>query len=289
MIAATTRLVFLATLLCTVAHSHAATANAENGKPLPQTLVQAGLLNVGVKCDSPPAAFLDQSGQPAGIDVEFSRYIAKNAFGDSSKVKFTCVTSATRLQMLISGKVDLLIATMAPTDERKKVVDFANSTNWGASGILVSKDITEKTLDDFKGKTLLSTKGAWQVQYLREKYPDIKLVLFDKLNDAVVALLQKRGDGLTQDVKALLPAVDKYPAVRLSDAKFQISWGAPAVRRGDDGFREYMNTLIAKAKSDGTFKTAVERYTSGPLREAVLTGYLEPAPDKSSAENTVLR
>lgn len=257
---------------------------------LPATLSKAGQLNVGVKCDAPPSAFLDNDGKPAGIDVRFARYIAKNAFGNPDKAVFTCVTSATRIQMLTSGKVDLLIATMSPTDERKRVVDFADSTNWGASGVLVPHGQAQyKTLDDFDGKTLLSIKGGWQAQYVKSHYPKIHLVLLDSMNDAIVALKQDRADGLTEDVKALLPAADRDPDLQLSPVSFQISWGAPAVRRGDDSLRLYVNRMIAQARQDGTFERAVKEYTSGRLQQAVLNGYLNPPPDGSTSINTVLR
>ncbi|MFT4067353.1 transporter substrate-binding domain-containing protein [Paraburkholderia sp.] len=256
---------------------------------LPPTLSKAGQLNVGVKCDAPPAAFLDAQGKPEGIDVDFARYIAKNAFGDPNKAAFTCVTSATRMQMLISGKVDLVIATMSPTDERKRVVDFADSTNWGASGVLVRRGEQYTKLDDFNGKTLLSMKGGWQAQYVHKNYPDIHLVLLDSMNDAIVALKQHRADGLTEDVKALLPAANRDPDMQLSKVSFGVSWGAPAVRRGDDSLRLYVNKLIAQARQDGTFEQAVKKYTSGRLQEVVLNGYLNPPPDGSSSINTVLR
>ncbi|SAK97281.1 amino acid ABC transporter substrate-binding protein [Caballeronia pedi] len=256
---------------------------------LPETLSHAGQLNVGVKCDAPPAAFLNAQGKPEGIDVDFARYIAKNAFGDPGKAVFTCVTSATRMQMLISGKVDLVIATMSPTDERKRVVDFADSTNWGASGVLVRRGEQYNKLEDFNGKTLLSMKGGWQAQYVRKNYPDIHLVLLDSMNDAITALQQHRADGLTEDVKALLPAVARDPDMQLSNVSFGISWGAPAVRRGDDGLRNYVNRMIAQARQDGTFEQAVKKFTSGRLQEAVLNGYLTAPPDGSSSVNTVLR
>jgi polar amino acid transport system substrate-binding protein len=256
---------------------------------LPQTLQRAGQLNVGVKCDAPPFAFLDADGKPAGIDVIFARYIAKNAFGNPDKAVFTCVTSATRLQMLTSGKVDLIIATMSPTDERKRVVDFTNSTSWGPSGVLVHKGAQYSKLDDFNGKTLLSMKGSSQAQYVRQHYPQIHLVLLDSMSDAITALHQGRADGMVEDVKALLRAEENDPSLQLSSVSFLVSWGAPAVRRNDDSLRLYVNKLIAQAKGDGTFKNAVKKYTTGGLQQVVLNGYLQPAPDGSSDQNAVLR
>ena len=256
---------------------------------IPATLQKAAQLNVGVKCDAPPAAFLDEQGKPAGIDIEFARHIAELAFGDPGKAAFTCVTSATRIQMLTTGKVDLVIATMAPTEERKKVVDFATSTNWDSSTVLVRAESRFNKLEDFNGKTLLTTKGGWQAPYLEKQYPQINLVKLDSVNDAIQALRQGRADGVTQDVEPLLAAADQDPALKLTDIAFLIGWGAPAVRRGDDELRLFINEMVSLAKKDGTFEAAVRKYASGKLREIMLDGYEKPAPDGSSSENSVVR
>ncbi|MDP9651241.1 transporter substrate-binding domain-containing protein [Paraburkholderia caledonica] len=262
---------------------------AADSAAIPETLKHAGQLNVGIRCDAPPNGFLDESGKPAGIDADFARYIAKDAFGDPGKAVFTCVTSATRIQMLTSGKVDLLIATIAPTDERRRVVDFTNSTNWGASGVLIRKGEPFHSLKDFNGKTLLSTKGNWQAPYIREHYPQIRLVLLDSMNDAITALRQGRADGLAEDTRSMIVAVSNDPSLQLTAVGFMVGWGAPAVRRGDDGLREYVNKLLVRAKQDGTFAVAVKKYASGPLQQAVLDNYLKPAPDGSTGLNGVLR
>ncbi|SEA66437.1 transporter substrate-binding domain-containing protein [Paraburkholderia sartisoli] len=276
------------TLVFSVLFALCGESTAATGE-IPETLKKAGTLNVGVKCDAPPAAFLDTNGKPAGIDVDFSRYISSHAFGDADKVNFTCVTSATRIQMLVSGKVDLVIATMSPTEERKRVVDFTDSTNWGAAGILIRRGDKYSRLDDFDGKTIISLKGGWQAQYLKSHYPKIHLVLLDSMNDAITAMRQGRADGLAEDVKALLPTASRDPDMVVSDINYGISWGAPAVRKGDESLRVYINKLIEEARRDGTFETSVKKYTSGPLQEAVLRGYLRPAPDGSTPQNSILK
>jgi polar amino acid transport system substrate-binding protein len=255
---------------------------------VPDELRKAGQFNVGVKCDSPPSGYLDEHGTPTGIDIDFSRYIAELAFGDPNKAVFTCVTSATRVQMLNSGKVDVIIATMGVTEERKKSVDYATSSNWGGSGILVRAGDGYKSLDDFNGKTLLTNKGSWQADYIEKNYPKIQLTKFDSITDAIQAFRQGRGDGVTQDVETLIPAAEKDPGIKVADISFQIGWAAPAVRRGDKELRLFMDEMVLRAKKDGTFEKAVNKYTSGLLRKVMVPEYTALPPDGSSAQNTVL-
>lgn len=258
---------------------------------LPATLAKAGQLNVGVKCDAPPYGYLDGTGGNVGIDVEFARHIAKVAFKDETKVKFTCVTSATRIQMLRSDKVDLLIATLGVTEDRKKAVDFTESTNWAGSSVLVRADGASSgvtRLDELNGKTIVTLTGGWAVPYFEKNYPKINLIKLESLNDAIQTVRQGRADAVAQDIEPLVAAAEKDPQLKLTNIVFLVGWAAPAVRRGDNDLRLFVNEVIQASRRDGTFERLVKRFSEGKLQELILEGYLKPAPDGSSAQNPVL-
>ncbi|MCO6187610.1 transporter substrate-binding domain-containing protein [Rhizobium sp. L1K21] len=255
---------------------------------VPKELKEKGELRIGVKCDSPPSGFLDQSGDVTGIDVDVGRYMANYVFSDANKAVFTCVTAATRVQMLVSGKVDVLFATMGVTEERKETVDFATSTNWGSSGILVRQGENVTNLDELKGKTLLTNKGSWQSTYLEKEYPDIKLVKYDNVTDAIQSLRQGRGDGVAQDHHSLVVAASKDPRLQVADVQFQIGWSAPAVRRGDTPMRQFISAMVEKAKTDGTYVAAVKKYAQAIELDERIASYTQSPPDGSTDQNTVL-
>lgn len=102
-------------------------ALAQTMPPLPEAIRKAGLVKAGVKCDYPPDGFIDQSGKPVGVEVSLARQVAAYAFGSPDKAELTCVTTANRIPTLVSGKVDLVIATIGVTEERAKVVDFSEN------------------------------------------------------------------------------------------------------------------------------------------------------------------
>lgn len=135
--------------------------------PVPEAIQKLGLLRAGVKCDYPPDGFIDPSGKPVGVEVSLSRQVAAYAFGSPDKTELTCVTTANRIPTLVSGKVDLVIATIGVTEERAKVVDFSDNYAWGGSDVLVMKDSPLKGLDDLKGKTVIAIKGPGRSAGLR--------------------------------------------------------------------------------------------------------------------------
>ena len=84
-----------------------------------------GNWEIGVKCDTPPFGWQDTSGRNRGYDVEVARQFAKWAFGSASKVNFTCVTTASRIGTLTSGRVDIIISTPTWTAERERTIDYS--------------------------------------------------------------------------------------------------------------------------------------------------------------------
>ena len=83
-------------------------------------------LIVGVFTDKPPFGFVDETGRYVGFDTDIGRAFAKSLLGDENKVEFVAVEPASRIPFLQSDKVDLILANMTVTPERKEAVEFTN-------------------------------------------------------------------------------------------------------------------------------------------------------------------
>src|ERR1700746_3461991 len=91
---------------------------------------QRGVLRVGTKADYRPFGFRDASGNIVGLEPDLASDMAKRL---GVKLELVPVVGSNRMQFLQQGKVDLLIATMGDTPERRKVVDIVEP-NYYASG-----------------------------------------------------------------------------------------------------------------------------------------------------------
>ena len=142
-----------------------AAANRLPAKPklpaLPADVKARGNWEIGVKCDTPPFGWQDTSGRNRGYDVEVARQFARWAFGSASDVHFTCVTTASRIGTLTSGRVDIIISTLTWTAERERTIDYS-APYYGAAGkLLVKNEVTAGRLSDWmKGKKVVSTQPA---------------------------------------------------------------------------------------------------------------------------------
>jgi polar amino acid transport system substrate-binding protein len=91
-----------------------------------------GVLVVGTKADYRPFGYLDPSGKIVGFEPDLAADVAKRL---GVKLELVPVVASNRIQFLQQGKIDLLIATMSDTPERRKIVDivepdyYASGTN----------------------------------------------------------------------------------------------------------------------------------------------------------------
>lgn len=96
-----------------------------------------------------------------GYDVQIAKQVAKALDKKTLVVK----TSWNGLiPALTSGKLDMIVAGMSPTAERKKEIAFSNSYYTSEPVVLVNKDgayANAKTLKDFKGAKITSQQGVY--------------------------------------------------------------------------------------------------------------------------------
>src|SRR5215203_5211344 len=77
---------------------------------------QAGVTVVGVKQDYKPWGYLDPSGKIIGFEIDLANDVAQRL---GVKAELVPVTAVTRREFLKNGRLDLVIATMGDTPERR--------------------------------------------------------------------------------------------------------------------------------------------------------------------------
>src|SRR5437870_8908209 len=96
-----------------------------------------GVLVVGTKADYRPFGFLDPSGKIIGFEADLAGDVAKRL---GVKLELLPVVASNRIQFLQQGKIDLMIATMSDTPERRKIVDIVDPVYYGSgTNIMTAK------------------------------------------------------------------------------------------------------------------------------------------------------
>ncbi len=204
-------------------------------------------LIVGVFTDKPPFGFVDESGRYVGFDTDIGRAFAKSLLGDENKVEFVAVEPASRIPFLQSDKVDLILANMTVTPERKEAVEFTNPNLRVAVQALVADGSSVQKLDDLADKTTIVTTGTTADIWLTKNHPDWKLLKFEKNSESLQALANGRGDAYAQDNLILFSWSKQNPGYRvLPQLLGEEAPIAPAVKKGNIELRDWVNAELAR-------------------------------------------
>src|SRR5437763_16143064 len=111
---------------------------------------QRGVLVVGTKADYKPFGFRDTSGAIVGFEPDLASDVAARL---GVRLELEPVVSANRMQFLQQGKIDLMLATMNVTDERRKTVGIVEPSYY-ASGVnvLANRKVALKQWEALKGQ-----------------------------------------------------------------------------------------------------------------------------------------
>jgi polar amino acid transport system substrate-binding protein len=217
---------------------------------------QRGVLTVGTKADYKPFGFRDPSGTIVGFEPDLAKDVADRL---GAKLELEPVVSSNRMQFLQQGKIDLMIATMNDTAERRKIVGIIDP-DYYASGVNVFaiKKAELKSWDQLKGQKICAIQGAWYNKPVAEKY-GADIVAFKGTAEAETALTQGNCIGFVYD--------DTYFADHLSDPKWA-DYGMPL----ESILVEPWGLAVKLEERDGPWgqfmaKTVADWHRSGKLIE----------------------
>ncbi|MBV9860421.1 MAG: transporter substrate-binding domain-containing protein [Alphaproteobacteria bacterium] len=167
-----------------------AVAAAAAGNADPADRIRArGTLVVGTKADYQPFGFRNRAGNIVGFEPDLAAEVAKAL---AVPLKLVPVVASTRVPMLDAGDVDLVIATMNDTPERRKLVDFAEPAYY-ASGVnaLAPKAAHLHVWQQLRGKPVCSVEGSFYLVEIKDRYgPELRT--FKDTNEVYEAV--KSGD-----------------------------------------------------------------------------------------------
>lgn len=219
-----------------------------------------GTLIAGVKTDFPPFGYIDSAGKNVGFDVDVAHLFAKTLFNDPNKVELVAVTSGNRIPFLQSGKIDIIIASVTVTDERRQVVEFSDPYFMSGGLLLVPKNSPVKGVEDLAGKTVAVIQGAIQDKDIEQLAPKANRIKFGKVSEAVLAVKGGRADAFSQDDILILTLAKENPDLKAVGKPFTPRPYGIAVRKGDVEFIKWVDGELAKLKKDGTYDKLWKKY-----------------------------
>ncbi|MBZ5759475.1 MULTISPECIES: ABC transporter substrate-binding protein [unclassified Rhizobium] len=226
-------------------------------------LIDAKQISVGTMGDAKPYVFTTADGQFTGFDIELFLDVAKRMGFTKEQVIFTGQDFSALIPSVANGRFDVAVAAIGTTAKRKETVDFSDGYLAGYLSVLTAdKAITGA--EGLKGKRLGVVQGTLQEIYAAKTFTSTDLVKFPDNNSAVSALNNGTVDAHFLDYEAAKQYSERYPALKI--AVNIPSFDAPAgfvIKKGNDAFREALNTGLHAAMQDGTWKKLYEKWFPG--------------------------
>ena len=150
---------------------------------------QRGALIVGVKADYPPFGMRDATGQLVGFEPDLAAELARRL---GVALQLIAVTSTNRLQRLEEGAIDVVIATLGDTAQRRRIATLIEP-HYYASGVtvLAPPDTRLSGWADLRGRKVCATQGAYFNREMSQRHL-LDLQIFSGTRDTRLALRDGR-------------------------------------------------------------------------------------------------
>jgi len=226
-----------------------------------QDVKARGKLVAGVKTDFPPFGFVDEKGVNKGFDVDIAKALAKELFGKENAVEFVAVTSGNRIAFLTTNKIDIILASMTITEERKKVIDYSIPYFMSGHLILVHRDSKVEKYKDLAGKKVSTTQGSTGDIVIGELVPNAERIKFQHNSESLQALKDRRVEAFVQDDVLVLDLQKRNPELKIVGwPPFRPAPYGLGVRKGDQEWLGFVDAALNKMKKTGEYQQLWDKW-----------------------------
>ena len=240
------------------------TANSAttDGSSALQEIKDSGKLVVGTCADYPPYEWhLVQDGEDKiiGFDIDIAQVIADEL---GVELEVIDMDFDGLIPALSTGKVDMIIAGMNPTEERKQSVDFTDIYYTQKDALVIksedAKDIRSE--NDLKKSTLATQTATIQEEYLLKNFPDAEIQSVPKWNTAIMSLTTGKVDAILMVETVAKQFVSQNDTLMIAefDVQSDPNESAIAVAKNGGEFLTTVNDILTEMKDSGKIEELIQ-------------------------------
>lgn len=250
-----------------------AAASGDKQGPVMQKIKESGKIVVGTASGYPPYEFIDASKADKtviGIDMEIAQVLADKL---GVKLEVQDMNFQSLLSSLTSGKVDIAISGINPTDERRKTMDFSDNYLPTEQMVLIRKADADKykSLEDLYGKTIGVQKSTTQETLTKNEIKDAQIVGLAHVPEAVLELKHGKVDGVVVEGicgKQYLIYNDDLMFAEGIHFKNGTKNSAAALQKGNEDLLKVVNEVLKENTDNGNLKKWEEEYVQKSVDNA---------------------
>jgi polar amino acid transport system substrate-binding protein len=226
-------------------------------------IISSGTLRCAVVLDFPPMGMRDASNTPVGFDVDYCNDLAA-ALGVTAEVVET--TFPERIPALMSGAVDVAVASTSDTLERAKTVGFSIPYYAFENAVVISEGADIADWEGMRGKTVGATAGTYEAIWLEgkiEEWGEGEFRPYQNQADVFLALSQGQLDATVSTVEVAEANVTSgnFPGISIVDkAPMVPDYVALITLREEYGLINYMNLFINQQVRTGRYTELYKKW-----------------------------
>ena len=214
-------------------------------------------LRIATEGAYPPFNYVDAKGELAGFDVDIAKALCADMKADCS---FVAVPWAQIIDGLRTNDYDVIVASMAYSDERAKLVDFTEPYYRSYSAFIAdATKYVETTPQALSGLRIATNEGTIQAEFLTKYYPDSEILLTVDQPAAYKLLASGSADLMMGDAIEQLSFLESpegagfaYIGDPVTGDYVQTS-ARIAVRKGETDLTAAINQSLKNIQLDGTY------------------------------------
>ena len=217
----------------------------------------AGYLKMGTDPNFPPFA-TRVGAEVVGFDVDVAQAIAAAA---GKPLKIVEMASGDLLPALAAGKVDLVLAALEITDERRATVDFSIPYYKARQmALILAGGPVPETQEELKGGKIGAVAGTPGAAAAAELAAAEDLRTVASPMAAARDLMNSQLDVAILDEQPAVFLAEHHPELMLIDAKYPEARYGVAVRKGDTNLLATVDRTLEALVADGRYEELVGKW-----------------------------
>lgn len=219
---------------------------------------QRGTIVIGVSPGAAPLGFYNERNEAVGYDIDMAKRLAAAMGVDA---EFVNVYGDSRVSMLVSGQLDIVIANMTATATRAKSVDFSIPYLRTGLRIIVRNDSGITRFDELNGRKIVVGRGSSGELFIKEALPGAELVYTDSFSpNGVLLLRQGRVAAAIEDNSIIDYLAAKSPDYEILPELYLSGPIAMGIAKGNPEFVRWVNDFISTYIDSGAYTAQYKKW-----------------------------
>jgi polar amino acid transport system substrate-binding protein len=216
-------------------------------------ILDSKTLTIAFDPSVPPWSYKDANLNYTGYEYMIAKKLAAD---HGLELEIVETNGANRIPLLITNRVDIVIAAMSINDERKKVIDFSLPYGGTVTAVSGPPDVALASTDDLAGKSVAVARGTVMDTQLTAIAPaGTNIVRFEDESTTLTSILSGQLDLVAQSTSLNKTVMERDPSIVL-EPKIVLgkSVHGMGMRKGDDALRTWVNAWIIENTENGTIQ-----------------------------------